>query len=109
MTSDEKGQRSFSLVESDGDDSAFSGVDFSTFVLSLATSALYHLGMVSDPQGGTSKKQNIEDSDLALARQTIDTLEMIATKTQGNLETDEARLLESILYDLHMQYVEARK
>lgn len=105
MASDETTERGFSLVGGGDDDAP--GVDFSTFVLSLATSALYHLGLVADPQGGP-RKGAVDDSDRALARQTIDTLEMIAAKTRGNLDADEAKLLESILYDLRMRFVESR-
>jgi hypothetical protein len=106
MADEKNPERGFALVDADGEDSP--GIDFSTFVLSLATSALYHLGLVDDPQGGP-RKTRVDDSDRALARQTIDTLEMISTKTQGNLDADEAHLLESILYDLHMRFVETRK
>ena len=80
-------------------------VDFSTFVLSLGTSALYHMGFVRDPQGGDPEA----GPDLPLARQTIDTLEMLEAKTRGNLEQEEAHLLENLLYELRMRYVEASK
>jgi hypothetical protein len=80
-------------------------VDFASFVLSLATSALYHLGFVGDPEAG----QPAPAPDLPLARQTIDTLEMLAVKTRGNLEAEEGRLLEGVLYELHLRYVEVSK
>jgi hypothetical protein len=79
-------------------------IDFSTFVLSLGTSALYQLGQVADPESGTP----LGEPNRPLARQTIDTLEMLAEKTRGNLEPGEAKLLESILYELHMKFVETR-
>ena len=41
--------------------------------------------------------------------QTIDTLEMLTEKTRGNLTDTESKLLESILYELHMKFVEASK
>ena len=47
------------------------------------------------------------ETKLALARQTIDTLEMLEAKTRGNLDSEEAKLLESLLYELRMRYVEA--
>jgi len=79
-------------------------VDFSTFVLSLATSALYHMGLGPDPSGETAPEKN-----LPLARQTIDTLEMLEEKTRGNLDDQEAKLLESILYELRMDFVRAER
>jgi hypothetical protein len=79
-------------------------LDFSTFVLSLSTSAFYHLGLVPDPESGASASPN-----LALARQTIDTLEILQEKTRGNLDADEAHLLESLLYELRMRFVDASR
>lgn len=79
-------------------------IDFSTFILSLSTSALYHLGLAPDPETGKPSSPN-----LVLARQTIDTLEILREKTLGNLDVEESRLLESLLYELHMRFVEASK
>ncbi len=79
------------------------GIDFSTLVLSLATSAMVHMGLVPDPEGGAAEK------NLALAHQTIDTLEMLHAKTRGNLSDDETKLLQSVLYELRMSYVKARE
>lgn len=75
-------------------------VDFSTFVLSLASSAMLHLGRVPDPTG-----QAVTPT-LALARQSIDMLSMLRDKTRGNLTPDEAKLLERVLHDVRMAYVE---
>ena len=80
-------------------------VDFAGFVLSLATSALYHMGFVGDPE----RDQPAPAPDLPLARQTIDTLEMLQLKTRGNLDSEEGRLLEGVLYELHLRYVEVSK
>jgi len=77
-------------------------IDFGTFVLSLASSALVHLGEVEDPESGEKKR------NLPLARQTIDLLGMLQEKTKGNLTRDEAHYLESILYDLRMRCVAPR-
>ena len=73
---------------------------FSTFVFSLSSSALIHLGEVPDPY-----TQKVEP-DLALAKQVIDTLGMLEEKTRGNLDPDEDRLLKSVLYDLRMRFVQ---
>lgn len=75
-------------------------VNFSTFVISLSSSALIHLGLAEDPVTGGI------DRDLALARQTIDILGMLQEKTRGNLSEEESRLLESILFDLRIRFVE---
>ena len=77
-------------------------VDFPSFLLSLATSALYHLGLVADPQTGEKAERN-----LPLARQTIDTLALLETKTRGNLTDEETELLTNLLTELRMRYVES--
>jgi hypothetical protein len=81
-------------------------IDFSTFVLSLGTSALYQLGEIGDSKSGT---EGSVEPNLPIARQTIDTLEMLTEKTRGNLTDTESKLLESIVYELHMRFVEASK
>ncbi len=58
-------------------------VDFITFVMSLSSSALVHLGEVSDPVTGKT------DVNLELARHTIDVLSMLEEKTRGNLSREE--------------------
>jgi hypothetical protein len=60
---------------------------------------------VPDPESGGAPPQK----NLALARQTIDTLEMLSEKTQGNLGAQEAKLMESLLYELRLRFVEAGK
>lgn len=99
MTSDEP---KFT-VRDPGDAEALPRIDFTTFVLSLATSAMFHMGIAPGPEGEEASEPN-----LPLARQTIDTLEMLQAKTQGNLDEAEAKLLQSVLYELRMGYVKAR-
>lgn len=74
-------------------------ITFASFVLSLNTSALYHMGELSHPETG----QRLVDRELA--KHTIDTLVMLADKTKGNLEADENELLTRILYELKMRFV----
>jgi len=74
-------------------------INFSSFVLSLSTSVLYHFGEVPDPI--TNKKQR----NLMLAKQTIDILGILKEKTAGNLTREEESLLTNLLYDLRMRYV----
>ncbi len=76
-------------------------IDFSTFILSLSTSALYQLGLVPDPETGQKREPN-----RLIARQTIDTLEMLHEKTRDNLDPDELKLFDSLLYELRMRFVE---
>ena len=86
------------------------GTDFSTFVLSLGTSAFYHLGLAPDPDRERDQPPKpLDESDRMIARQTIGTLEMIAEKTRGNLQPDEEKLLESILFELRTRYVAVQK
>jgi hypothetical protein len=78
-------------------------VDFPTFVLSLGSSALMHMGEVENPTSGVAEK------NLPMAKHSIDILSMLQEKTKGNLSPPEAELLENLLYDLRLQYVEATK
>ena len=73
---------------------------FSTFVIGLSTQALVLLGEVLDPAA-----QKIE-ADLLGAKQMIDILGMLQAKTRGNLDDAETGLLEAVLYDLRMKYVQ---
>ena len=77
-------------------------INFSSFILSLGSSALYHFGEIPDPVSG-AKQRNLD-----LARQTIDILVVLRDKTTGNLSDEEAQLLESLLHDLQMRYVQER-
>ena len=72
-------------------------------MLSLGSSALLHLGELENPNDGVSQK------DSPLAKHTIDILAMLEEKTKGNLSTAEEKLMESLLYDLRLRYVEATK
>ena len=76
---------------------------FSLFMSSLVTQALISLGEVENPFSEKSE-QNLDQ-----AKFTIDTLEIIREKTNGNLTEDEAKLLDIALYDLRMRYIEKSK
>ncbi len=78
-------------------------IDFSTHVLSLASSAMVSLGRVPDPDG---TKHPV---DLETARHLIDVIAMLEVKTRGNLDESELRLLQSLLYDLRVAFVDAGK
>lgn len=74
-------------------------VTFSTFVLSLASSALVQLGEVPNPESGKT------EVNPELARHTIDILCMLEDKTKNGLDPQETKLINGILYELRMKYV----
>ena len=82
------------------DEKTSAQVDFTTFVLSLGSSALVHLGDMSHPEAGQLAE------NLLLARQTIDILAMLEERTRGNLTAEEARFLRDLLADLRLRFVE---
>ncbi len=86
----------------DGDASA-PPINFSTFVLSLASSAAYHMGGFQDAVSGKTSV------NLDLAKQSIDILAILEEKTKGNLTEEETSLLSHSLYDLRMKFVEMSK
>lgn len=77
-------------------------VTFTTFVMSLNTAALFHFGELTDPETGKTGR------DIALAKHTIDTLGLLKEKTAGNLTRDEENLLDAVLYDLKLRFVNAK-
>jgi hypothetical protein len=81
-----------------------SGITFLAFVLSLAHTAAVHFGDVPDPVSGAKSEAN-----LAAARQMIDILSLLDEKTRGNLSAEERQLLEQVLYELRLRFVEAEK
>jgi uncharacterized protein DUF1844 len=76
---------------------------FETLVSYLSTTAMFQLGLIPGPSG-----ERIP-IDLPNARRTIELLEVLQEKTQGNLTPQESRLLEDVLYELRLGYVEQDK
>ena len=74
-------------------------ITFTSFLISLGSSAFIHLGDIPDPATGEVKK------DVPLAKQTIDLLGLLREKTRNNLLEEEEKLFEHLLYDLRMRYV----
>ena len=74
-------------------------INFASFLISLSSSAFIHLGDMPDPVSGEVKK------DLTLAKQTIDLLGLLREKTRNNLQEDEDKLFDHLLYDLRMRFV----
>ena len=77
-------------------------VNFTNFVFSLSTSALFHFGDLADSEDGKTQK------NLPAAKQTIDILDMLNEKTKGNLDENENKLIQSMLYELKMRYVKEK-
>jgi hypothetical protein len=86
------------------DDQDEGGISFAAFVLSLAHTAAVHFGDIPDPMSGQASEPN-----LPAAHQMIDILTLLETKTRGNLTAEERQLLEQLLFELRMRYVEAEK
>ena len=81
-----------------------SGLSFAGFVISLATTAAVHFGDIEDPHTGER-----HEPDLASAHQMIDLISLLQEKTKGNLTPDEAKLVDDLLYELRMRYVQAEQ
>jgi hypothetical protein len=76
---------------------------FETLVSYLSTTAMFQLGLIPGPSG-----EHIP-ADMPNAKRTVDLLEVLQKKTQGNLTAGESRLLEDVLYELRMSFVEMQK
>jgi hypothetical protein len=74
---------------------------FTAFVISLASSAAIHFGDLPDPNTGRKGAANLEG-----ASQMIEILSLLEGKTRGNLTAEERTLLEQVLYELRMRFVQ---
>ncbi|MBU0991664.1 MAG: DUF1844 domain-containing protein [Proteobacteria bacterium] len=81
----------------------FPSITFSTFIVSLNSTALVHLGVMGNPATNESAK------NLPVAKQTIDIIGMLEEKTKGNLTAEEEKLIKNILHDLRLMYVKEVK
>ncbi len=77
-------------------------ISFIGFVISLASTAAVHFGDVENPVSGEKGTP-----DLLAARQMIDILALLEQKTKGNLTAEERSVLEQVLYELRMRFVQA--
>ncbi|HLB58590.1 MAG TPA: DUF1844 domain-containing protein [Bdellovibrionota bacterium] len=75
-------------------------IDFSTFLVSIGSAALIGMGLAKNPSTGLFEK-NLES-----AKQHIELLTLLKEKTKGNLTKEETQLLDALLYDTRMRYVE---
>jgi hypothetical protein len=80
------------------------GLTFSGFILSLATTAAVHFGDIADPNTGQRAEPN-----LVAAAQMIELIAMLQERTKGNLIEPEERLLDDLLYELRLRYVQAQQ
>ena len=78
-------------------------ISFSAFVISLSTQALMHLGEIANPLSGKV------ETDIPVAKQLIDIIGVLREKTRGNLDSGEEKLMDDVLFDLRMRYVEGVK
>ena len=76
------------------------GEMFQGLVISLAAATMQHLGKTLSPVTNKIEK------NLPAAQSTIDMLDMLSAKTQGNLSENEAKLLKGVLAELKLNYVE---
>lgn len=76
-------------------------VTFVGFIVTLARTAAVHFGDLPDPVTGIPAAV-----DLSAAQQIIDVVAMLEEKTRGNLSPEERQLIEGVLHDLRMRYVE---
>lgn len=99
----EKASREEPSEEKSATDETLPEINFSTFVISLSTQALMHLGEIPNPLTGKV------ESDIGVAKQMIDIIGVLREKTRGNLDQGEEKLMDDVLFDLRMRYVEAVK
>ena len=78
------------------------GVTFIGFVLSLAATAALHFGDMPNPETGRPDEPNVQ-----AAGHLIDILALVESKTRGNLTAEERQVLEQVLYELRIRFVEA--
>jgi hypothetical protein len=80
------------------------GLSFAKFIISLATTAAVHFGDFADPNTG-----EIQQPDLHAAHQMIELIAMLQDKTKGNLTPEEAKLVDDLLYELRLRFVQAQQ
>ncbi len=85
-------------------DTPESGISFSGFILSLAHTAAVHFGDIADPTTGEPAEPNLE-----AAGQMIEVIALLQEKTKGNLIEPEERLVDDLLYELRLRYVQAQQ
>ncbi len=85
------------------DDSEVNSIDFKSLLLGFSGAALHYLGETKGSQGSS------ESQNLGLARQNIEIIALLAEKTKGNLTSEENSLIQQLLLDLRMRFIEKSK
>lgn len=88
----------------DNQETPETGVTFTGFILSLATTAAVHFGDIADPNTGERA-----DPNLLAAAQMIELIAVLQEKTRGNLIEPEERLVDDLLYELRLRFVQAQQ
>lgn len=96
MSQDHEESHEGPFVHADG---AIPPIDFNTFILSLASATMIDLGEIEGPDGELHP-------NLPMARHHVDILVMLQEKTRGNLSGEEERILNQVLYDLRMRFIQ---
>lgn len=86
------------------DNQEATGLTFAGFIISLATTAAIHFGDIEDPGTGARGEPN-----LAAAQQMIELIALLQDKTKGNLSPEETQLVDDLLYELRMRFVQAQQ
>ena len=102
LEAEEQAAREYRKTAKTADTGQMPKLDFSTFVMSLSSTVLVHLGEIPDIQTGK------ESVNIPLAKQTIDILGMIQEKTKGNLTCEEERLIRDLLFELRVKFVQRK-
>ena len=82
-------------------------LDFTTFILSISSAAFMGLGLSRETEVISAGQSSGVLVDLEMAKQNIDLLELMSEKTRGNLTADEDKLLQQVLFETRMHFVEA--
>lgn len=77
-------------------------LSFTAFVVSLASTAAIHFGDLPDPVSGERSELNLDG-----AAQMIEILTLLDQKTRGNLTAEERQILDQVLYELRLRFVQA--
>jgi hypothetical protein len=91
------------IAQAPPESSPFPEITFANFIFSLSTTAMFHFGDIPDPVTKEVHK------NLPAAKQTIDILTILRTKTEGNLDEGEKELLDGVLFELRMRFVKEMK
>lgn len=102
MSNDSESKNNF-IVKDSEDVKRTPQIDFSSFIMSLATQSLMQMGAMEPPQGVPLQV------DMEGARQTIEVLALLKEKTINNLDEAEKKLMDKILHEIRLHFVHLSK